>query len=65
MSFTSLKNKRAITLIAVVITIIILLILVGVSIRIAKGKDGLINKAKEAKTPNKAMPVILFLFFIK
>lgn len=49
MSFTSLKNKRAITLIAVVITIIILLILVGVSIRIAKGKDGLINKAKEAK----------------
>lgn len=44
-----LKERKGITLIALVITIIVLLILAMVSIKIATG-DGLINKAQEAKT---------------
>ena len=43
------NTQRGITLVALVITIIVLLILAMVSIRIAVGENGLINKAKEAK----------------
>ena len=45
-----LKNKRGITLIALVITIIVLLILAGISINLLAGDNNTINKAEEAKT---------------
>ena len=44
-----MKNSKGITLIALIITIIILIILAGVSINILLGKDGLIEKSKNAK----------------
>ena len=44
----TLISKKGITLIALVITIIILIILAGISIVILGGKDGLIEKTKEA-----------------
>ena len=44
-----LKNKRGITLIALVITIIVLIILAGISINLILGQNGIINKVKEAK----------------
>jgi Tfp pilus assembly protein PilE len=43
-----LKDKRGITLIALVITIIVLLILAGITINLTIGEDGIITKAKEA-----------------
>ena len=45
----SLKSKKGITLIALVITIIVLLILAGVSINAVIGEDGIASKAKLAK----------------
>ena len=42
------KENKGITLIALVITIIILIILAGISIRIALGNTGIINKAQTA-----------------
>ena len=44
-----MKNKRAITLISLVITIVILVILAGVAINLTVGENGLLNKAKLAK----------------
>lgn len=44
----SLKEKKGITLIALVITIIILLILAGISISMLTGNNGILNKAIEA-----------------
>lgn len=44
-----MKNKRGITLIALVITIIILIILAGVAINLTVGENGLLRKAKIAK----------------
>ncbi len=41
---TSLKDKKGITLIALVITIIVLLILAGVSIMTLTGDNRIINK---------------------
>ena len=43
------KENTAITLIALVVTIILLLILAGVSITMLTGKNGILNKAMEAK----------------
>ena len=43
-----LKNKRGITLIALVVTIIILLILAGVTINMVLGDGGILNKTKVA-----------------
>jgi hypothetical protein len=43
-----LKDKRGITLIALVITVIVLLILAGITINLTIGEDGIITKAKEA-----------------
>lgn len=40
-----LKNKRGITLIALVITIIILLILASVSLNLVLGDNGIIERA--------------------
>lgn len=45
-----LKAKNGITLIALVITIIILIILAGVSISLVLGDNGIITRAKEAKS---------------
>ncbi len=45
----SFKEKKGITLIALVITIIVLLILVGVSIAMLTGQNGILSRAAEAK----------------
>ena len=45
-----LKERKGITLIALVITIIVLLILAGVSIAMLTGENGILNQANEAKT---------------
>ena len=45
-----IKNSKGITLIALVVTIIVLIILAGVSINLVLGDNGIITKAKEAKT---------------
>ena len=43
------KERRGITLIALVITVIVLLILAGVSINMLTGQNGILNKASDAK----------------
>ena len=48
-----LKNKKGITLIALIITIVVLLILAMVSIRGIFGENGLIQRAKEASFKTK------------
>ena len=45
-----LKNKKGITLIALVITIIVLLILAGVTIATLTGENGILTRANDAKT---------------
>ena len=45
-----LKQKKGITLIALVITIIVLLILAGISISMLSGDNSILQKATEAKT---------------
>ena len=45
-----MREKRGITLIALVVTIIVLLILAGVSIQMLTGDNGILNRAAEAKT---------------
>ena len=45
-----LKNRKGITLVALVVTIVVLLILAGVSINLVLGNNGIIAKAKETKT---------------
>ena len=45
-----LKNTKGITLIALVITIIVLIILAGVSISVLFNQDGIIAKARQAKS---------------
>lgn len=47
-----MKNKRGITLIALIITIIILLIIAGISITALTGENGLLDKALNAKESN-------------
>ena len=49
---TKFKNAKGITLIALVITIIVLLILAGVVIATLTGDNGILGKAKTAKTTN-------------
>ena len=44
-----LKNKKGITLIALVITIVVLIILAGIAISMTVGDNGIFAKAKEAK----------------
>ena len=43
------KERKGITLIALVVTIIILLILAGISISMLTGQNGILNRAQEAK----------------
>ena len=45
-----MKKEKGITLIALVITIIILIILAGVSINLVLGENGIVSRAKYAKT---------------
>ena len=45
-----LKNKKGITLVALVVTMVVLLILAGVSINLVLGNNGIIAKAKDAET---------------
>ena len=47
-----MKKQEGITLIALVITIIVLLILAGVTIAMLTGDNGLLTRAKDAKTQN-------------
>lgn len=46
----NLKQKKGITLIALVVTIVVLLILAGISIRTVFSDDGVISKSRDAKT---------------
>lgn len=50
---TGIRQKRGITLIALVITIIVLLILAGVAIVTLTGENGILTKAVEAKETNR------------
>ena len=45
----NLKNKNAITLIALVVTIVVLLILAGVTISLLLDENGIIAKSKDAR----------------
>lgn len=47
-----LKNRKGITLVALVITVIALLILAGVTIAALTGQNGILNKSKEAEEEN-------------
>lgn len=49
-----LKNKNAITLIALVVTIVVLLILAGVSINLLVDQNGIIQKSKDARNASRA-----------
>ena len=49
---SNLKNKKGITLIALVVTIVILLILAGVTIATLTGDNGLLQKSTNAKQAN-------------
>ena len=50
----NLKNKNAITLIALVVTIVVLLILAGVSINLIVDENGIIQKSKDARNASRA-----------
>ncbi len=52
-----LKNKRGITLIALVVTIVVLLILAGVSISLVLDNNGIIGKSKDARLETRASQV--------
>ena len=45
----NIRNKKGITLIALVVTIIVLIILAGISISLVLGNNGIITKSKDAK----------------
>ena len=49
-----MKNKKGITLITLIVTIIILLVLTGVTMSAIVGDNGIIKKAKKAKTETEA-----------
>ncbi|MFR5683164.1 MAG: hypothetical protein ACLUD1_03680, partial [Clostridia bacterium] len=44
------KQNQGITLVALVITIIVLLILAGITLSMVLGPNGIIDRAKQAKT---------------
>ena len=46
------KNKKGITLVALIVTIVVLLILAGVSLNLLIGNNGIITRAKQAKISN-------------
>ena len=51
------KNKRGITLIALVVTIVVLLILAGVTISLLLDENGIIAKSKEARTETRVSQI--------
>ena len=52
-----LKNKKGITLIALVVTVVVLIILAGVSINAVLGNNGIIKKANQAASVTKEAEV--------
>jgi flagellar basal body-associated protein FliL len=52
-----MRNQKGITLVALVITIIVLLILAGVSISLVVGQNGVLTRATNAVSSNKASSV--------
>ena len=52
-----MRNQKGITLVALVITIIVLLILAGVSISLVVGQNGVLTRATNAVTAQKAAEV--------
>ena len=52
-----LKNKKGITLIALVVTIVVLLILAGVTISILLDENGIIAKSKDARTETRVSQI--------
>ena len=50
----ALKEKRGITLVALVVTIVVLLILAGVSLNLVLGNNGIITKSQDAKVMSRA-----------
>ena len=50
----NLKQKKGITLIALVITIVVLLILAAVSLSVIMGDDGILSNAANAKKGDEA-----------
>ena len=52
------KQRKGITLIALVITIIVLLILAGVSIAMITGENGILKRAAEAKEKSERLEII-------
>ncbi len=52
------KERKGITLIALVITIVIMLILAGISINLVVGQNGIIGRAKEAKEKSEKQSII-------
>ena len=51
------KNKRGITLIALVVTIVVLLILAGVTISLLLDENGIIAKSKDARTETRVSQI--------
>ena len=45
----NLKERKGITLVALVVTIVVLIILATITVTIVVGENGLINRAKQAK----------------
>ena len=54
---TTRKNKKGITLIALVVTIVVLLILAGVSVSVVADKNGIIQNSQETKEQTRAAMV--------
>ena len=52
-----LRNKKGITLIALVVTIVVLLILAGVTISLLLDENGIIAKSKDARNANRAVAI--------
>ena len=58
MSFKVVKEKKGITLIALVITIIVLLILAGVTIASLTGENGILTQTTKAKEESEKAEII-------
>lgn len=48
-----IRNKKGITLIALIITIIVLFILAGITVNALMGENGIINRSEESKFKSK------------
>ena len=51
------RNKKGITLIALVVTIVVLLILAGVTISLLLDENGIIAKSKDARTETRVSQI--------